>query len=281
MNKKSCILICHCRAGLLAGETLDQILNSLKTLSVDLIHLHDLCAISLNDQNALKEVAARYDHKILVACYPRAIKYILEQGGLDSGGYRLLNFRELSPGRILEEITGELKSAPVNIDPGFTDAGTEISTAHITGGNNGPYARPEIHSIVTGLNVPAWYPVIDTTRCTLCGKCAKFCLFGVYEFDRKSLKVVNPLSCKNNCPACGRLCPESAIIFPRLAENTSLSGGEPGQEVMSADKENLVDRLDSRNRKRKIIFREDFAVRVRDGHLKALESLKGNTENKN
>jgi NAD-dependent dihydropyrimidine dehydrogenase PreA subunit len=278
MKKKSCILICHCRAGLLAGETLEHIQNGLKTLAVDIIQLHDLCAISLNDKNALKGVAEKYDHKILVACYPRAVKYILEQGGLDPGGYRLLNFRELSPARVLEEITGELKLTTANTDPGFTAAD---SSDRITAGNNVPSGQPAIQTVITGLNIPAWYPVIDTSRCTLCGKCAKFCLFGVYKFDRKSLKVVNPLSCKNNCPACGRLCPESAIIFPRLPENTSLSGGEPGEENNSTDKENLFDRLESRNRKRKIIFREDFAARIREGHLKAIESLKDNSENKN
>lgn len=278
MKKGSCILICHCRAGLLAGETLEHIRNELNTLAVDIIQLHDLCAISLNDQNALKDVDGKYEHKILVACYPRAVKYILEQGGLDPGGYRLLNFRELSPARVLGEITSELELKTANIDPGHTAAD---STDRITAGNNVPSGQQAIHAIVTGLNVPAWYPVIDTSRCTLCGKCAKFCLFGVYKFDRKSLKVVNPLSCKNNCPACGRLCPESAIIFPRLPENTSLSGAEPGEEIKSAGKENLFDRLDSRNRKRKIIFREDFAARIREGHLKAIESLKNNSENNN
>ena len=66
---------------------------------------------------------------------------------------------------------------------------------------------------------PAWYPVIDLDRCSNCGQCHEFCLFGVYEKDADGrVRVSNPESCKNNCPACARICPEAAIIFPKVAE---------------------------------------------------------------
>src|SRR5205085_3541845 len=60
-----------------------------------------------------------------------------------------------------------------------------------------------------------WYPVIDYSRCTNCMECIDFCLFGVYgvdQFDR--LFVENQDSCKKGCPACSRVCPEQAIMFP-------------------------------------------------------------------
>lgn len=67
---------------------------------------------------------------------------------------------------------------------------------------------------------PAWYPVIDYERCTNCGQCHQFCLFGVYEKDDAGkVTVSNPGSCKNNCPACARICPETAIIFPKVGES--------------------------------------------------------------
>ena len=73
---------------------------------------------------------------------------------------------------------------------------------------------------------PAWFPVIDYTRCTNCGQCFQFCLFGVYEKDAEGRVVVaKPESCKNNCPACARICPEAAIIFPKTAEEP-INGGE-------------------------------------------------------
>ena len=60
-----------------------------------------------------------------------------------------------------------------------------------------------------------WYPVIDYARCTNCMECLDFCLFGVYGVDALDRLVVeNQDSCKRGCPACSRVCPEQAIIFP-------------------------------------------------------------------
>jgi NAD-dependent dihydropyrimidine dehydrogenase PreA subunit len=60
-----------------------------------------------------------------------------------------------------------------------------------------------------------WYPVIDYSRCTNCMECIDFCLFGVYGVDKQDrILVENQDSCKKGCPACSRVCPEQAIIFP-------------------------------------------------------------------
>jgi NAD-dependent dihydropyrimidine dehydrogenase PreA subunit len=60
-----------------------------------------------------------------------------------------------------------------------------------------------------------WYPVIDYSRCTNCMECIDFCLFGVYGVDRLDrIFVENQDSCKKGCPACSRVCPEQAIMFP-------------------------------------------------------------------
>jgi NAD-dependent dihydropyrimidine dehydrogenase PreA subunit len=60
-----------------------------------------------------------------------------------------------------------------------------------------------------------WYPVIDYSRCTNCMECLDFCLFGVYGVDALDRLVVeNQDSCKKGCPACSRVCPENAIMFP-------------------------------------------------------------------
>ena len=91
-------------------------------------------------------------------------------------------------------------------------------------------ARPAL--VQLGVNVPAeaprfepekllaaperrWYPVIDYSRCTNCMECLDFCLFGVYGVDALDRLVVeNQDSCKRGCPACSRVCPEHAIMFP-------------------------------------------------------------------
>jgi NAD-dependent dihydropyrimidine dehydrogenase PreA subunit len=61
-----------------------------------------------------------------------------------------------------------------------------------------------------------WFPVIDTARCTNCMQCLSFCLFDVYGVATDhTLRVENPANCKVNCPACSRVCPEVAIMFPK------------------------------------------------------------------
>ncbi len=61
-----------------------------------------------------------------------------------------------------------------------------------------------------------WYPVIDYSRCTNCLECIDFCLFGVYGVDKiDTILVEQPDNCRKGCPACSRVCPENAIIFPQ------------------------------------------------------------------
>ena len=76
-----------------------------------------------------------------------------------------------------------------------------------------------------------WFPVIDYDRCTNCMQCLSFCLFGVYGVDAQSrIQVQNNDNCKTNCPACSRVCPEAAIMFPKYK-----AGPINGDRVSSAD----------------------------------------------
>ncbi len=76
-----------------------------------------------------------------------------------------------------------------------------------------------------------WFPVIDPDRCTHCMQCLSFCLFGVYGADAdKHLQVEHPDQCKTNCPACSRVCPEAAIMFPKYK-----AGPINGEPVTEAD----------------------------------------------
>lgn len=77
-----------------------------------------------------------------------------------------------------------------------------------------------------------WYPVIDYSRCTNCLECIDFCLFGVYGIDRvDTILVEQPDNCRKGCPACSRVCPESAIIFPQ--HKTPAIAGSPVGEAGS------------------------------------------------
>jgi hypothetical protein len=77
-----------------------------------------------------------------------------------------------------------------------------------------------------------WYPVIDRDRCSGCLECLNFCLFGVYGMDSSDdILIEQPDACRAGCPACSRICPEGAIMFPQHADpaisgdaNASLEG---------------------------------------------------------
>lgn len=75
-----------------------------------------------------------------------------------------------------------------------------------------------------------WYPVIDFSRCTNCMECIDFCLFGVYGVDGGSrILVEQPDNCRKGCPACSRICPANAIIFPQhKAPAIAGAAGESG-----------------------------------------------------
>jgi Pyruvate/2-oxoacid:ferredoxin oxidoreductase delta subunit len=76
-----------------------------------------------------------------------------------------------------------------------------------------------------------WFPVIDYSRCTNCMQCLSFCLFDVYGVSGEGkIQVQNNDNCKTNCPACSRVCPEVAIMFPKYA-----SGPINGEPVSESD----------------------------------------------
>jgi heterodisulfide reductase subunit A-like polyferredoxin len=204
----------------------------------------------LKQKDFIRAIDQKYARKVVVACFPRTVKNLLVQNGLDLSGLEVLNFRLLS----VAEIESKLR-----IEYSFAE-GKAVEAL-----------------VESGLDVPAWYPVIDRSFCTDCGKCFKFCLFGVYSFGEKHLKVVNPLACKNNCPACGRNCPTSAIIFPRLKEGGILAGAEPGTEPqvkVQYEDINMISTLNQRSASRRNIFRAGLIEQAEAERKKALEELK-------
>jgi Pyruvate/2-oxoacid:ferredoxin oxidoreductase delta subunit len=135
----------------------------------------------------------------------------------------------LQRGFTVSSASGERAVAPADAAPtmvlgrfdGPLPEVTGAETRDITGLNAAQIAdlvettRAEVNAPKHGEWKP-WFPVIDYDRCTNCMQCLSFCLFGVYGVDGdKRIQVQNNDNCKTNCPACSRVCPEAAIMFPK------------------------------------------------------------------
>ncbi len=246
---RACILFCKCGAGLLSEEKSAQIEPVLGKFDADRFDVQDLCGVALTQKDVIENLRQRYDSVFIVACYPRAVENLFRQNAIEWKGFQVFNFRKLSPEEIDIELSKSLSQTTKSREP---------------------------ETIISGLTVPAWYPVIDQERCTHCGRCFKFCLFGVYSLGDKRLSVINPLNCKNNCPACGRTCPSSAIIFPRIAEDGPIAGAEPGTEprpAVSPDS-SLISALNQRTAMRRNLFRPGLVQQAEEERRRALEELK-------
>ena len=107
---------------------------------------------------------------------------------------------------------------------------------------------------------PRWYPVLDYDRCVACRQCLDFCLFGVYALDADDRVVATqPDNCKPGCPACARVCPAKAIMFPQFAGSAAIAGADAdarpdeapsvpapavGDDARRDDLDDLIDTLD-------------------------------------
>ena len=101
----------------------------------------------------------------------------------------------------------------------------------------------------TSMNEPGvwkpWFPVIDYSRCTNCMQCLSFCLFDVYGVSGEGkIQVQNNDNCKTNCPACSRVCPEVAIMFPKYSagpiNGDVVNEADLGREKMKVDITSLL-----------------------------------------
>lgn len=243
--KNTGVLFCRCSAGIIPPEKLDRMASAVAESKAHVVELHDLCALSVDNADKLKTLVNRFQNKVIVACYPRAVENMLLQSGVPVDNLKVLNFRRQS----VDSVREELMALPAE-------------------------ESPLRESLRSSLSVPAWFPVIEQKRCTSCGQCARFCLFGVYRFEEKKLHVENPLNCKNNCPACARSCPVSAIIFPRIKEDGVIAGAEPGEvrvDLSAPQGGPLLSRLQQRGDVRRSILRTSLIQQAEAERQKAID----------
>ncbi len=130
-------------------------------------------------------------------------------------------------------------------------AGIADIDSHDIGGLDAPAVLDLVESARAGapMNQPGawkpWFPVIDYDRCTNCMQCLSFCLFDVYGASEEGkIQVQNNDNCKTNCPACSRVCPEVAIMFPKYSagpiNGDAVSEADLGREKMKVDISSLL-----------------------------------------
>jgi NAD-dependent dihydropyrimidine dehydrogenase PreA subunit len=164
----------------------------------------DLCEMAISDLSGMETVAG----STVIACYPRAVYSLFDRlGRRPAGG--VLDIRNGST----EDVLSCFDLSKVRESKSFA---------------------ADIDALPRKPGQDAWYPVIDRERCSGCGKCYDFCLFGVYRYENGVTEVSRPANCKINCPACARTCPDKAIIFPKYAKSP-VNGGLTDDEPVSVD----------------------------------------------
>lgn len=190
------ILICKCaHAHVVPPANLNACASAARRSGMEIVEVDDLCGLAADRSPLLLSFAAT-SPAVIAACHPRAVEWLLRWAGwpIDANHPAIVNMRESTP----QDIAAKIGVSPEETAPascGSTPTASDTSW------------------------IP-WFPVIDYSRCTGCNQCLSFCPFSVYSpgpADRR-IVVTNPRNCKNECPACARICPSVAIIFPKFKD---------------------------------------------------------------
>jgi NAD-dependent dihydropyrimidine dehydrogenase PreA subunit len=256
------IICCKCSGALADDFPLKAIEHYLNEHSFSHYRVEDLCGIAANQKEELQEMITPEKETVLIACNPRALNLLLDYAGVDV---------ENSTIHYVNHRNGDFASIKNKIKD------------YMQGINEGG----DIKKIKSDENWPSWYPLVDYERCTDCGQCADFCLFGVYEKDDNGkVKVVNPHGCKDLCPACARICPASAIVFPKFPDGGAISGTgniDEGMEKkrLEEDLQNITggdiyQTLEKRKIKRESIIKKQAMEKAQTEREKALKKINSN-----
>ena len=210
MNQRARVLYCDCsHAEVVPPQVKRAVLERLSAAGVAFDAVADLCELSARGDPAMKRIAESGNLRI-AACYPRAVRWLFHAAGapLASERAEVLNMRELSAAEV---VAGLLSQSRCGDGPASSQQPGQSPAATSSDKNRPVFQR----SAQPGAWIP-WFPVIDYDRCTNCQQCLSFCLFGVFDLDADGqVEVRNPDHCKTGCPACARVCPSVAIMFPK------------------------------------------------------------------
>lgn len=250
------ILLCNCKGERIRPDLIQSIEDHLRTMTLDITILNDLCGIVRKKPDQLANLFSHYKKYLIIGCHRRLMALLLEQ--------YLLITQEVSFINLLDTVESDVIKQVDDFCCGNIKNGTIIEINEDSGW-------------------PSWYPVIDYSRCISCGQCADFCLFSVYEKTDDGIKVMNPEACKNNCPACARICPTTAIIFPKYKNGGAIGGSENVddageqqrqlQDIEALLGDNIYEALQKRKSKRLSIIKEEAMKKAFTEREEALKSI--------
>lgn len=214
------LLLCECeQARVLSPVNVQALHAAAAAAGLPVRRVGDLCRLAAGRDARLQEVAAA-PRVVVAACFPRAVRWLFHAAGYPLAEERVsfVDLRGGAPEAIAGAVAAAAASAP---------AGEAQAAATGAGASIAPELPPDW--------VP-WFPVIDHARCRNCMQCLNFCLFGVYGKDAAGrVAVQQPHHCKTNCPACARICPEIAIMFPKYGQ-APLNGEAVTDEAAQRDR---------------------------------------------
>lgn len=230
------ILLCRCTCGkALPADAVGQAIASLggDCPQGELTVVDDMCELAQRQDPTLAALLES-DHLTVLACAPRAVRWLLAKcsPAADPSRLQLLDLREDSSVAISAmRPTGVSPVSCAAAVPAARQGGVSPAVASSSSSS----AAADEHAIsgqaleaghaqspdAPGKRWMPWFPVIDYDRCVNCLQCVSFCLFGVYQKgDDGKITVARPHKCKTYCPACSRVCPRGAIMFPKHPQAT-------------------------------------------------------------
>lgn len=213
-NSEAGLIVCQCNDNSYVKDfDLKQVISFVQdNLEVSFIGMHpSLCSRKIGISYLNRLLERDIGKLAILACQPKAQRWLFEeilQKKNLNGNFIPINFH----GATTEEVISQLEK----LFPRKSEKVTE------------------------------WFPVINYERCLglkSCGTCYDYCIYGVFgikENDDDSIIVKNPYKCKDKCPACARLCPVRAIIFPKSSD-----GWIAGKDIQKAEKtgQNAIETL--------------------------------------
>jgi NAD-dependent dihydropyrimidine dehydrogenase PreA subunit len=214
------IVICACKhGGAVRPAGTDEVIAAVGRSGAAFTVVDDLCGLAANDPGALRQMASSGDLRV-AACYPRAIGGLFAYAGADlpAEGVTLANMRTQPADEVVAAMLDGIEPPCCSC---YAGGRSDLARGGgLAAGGDAPDRPAEW--------VP-WFPVIDRHRCDGCATCLSFCLFGVYApGEARAVEVRHPANCKTNCPACARVCPRGAIMFPKHADPSVCGGDAPG-----------------------------------------------------